>query len=274
MTKRIITGIVLLLLALPALLFSSTPVLTVYVAFLSLVAGYEVLNCIGAKKMLPIVLTALYICALIIPHRMLGSEYEMYALCASFAYVFFMFSASVFSHGKFDFATSAEASVCVVYSSLGFAGVLRLHDMPYGYQMFLLVLIIAFGTDIFAYFVGCTIGKHKLIPEVSPKKTVEGAIGGILGCVFVSTLYGIILSKFFDIQLSISVLCVLGFALSVVSQLGDLVLSQLKRRHSIKDFGKIFPGHGGVLDRFDSVIAVGFFLYMIWSAYLAFFVTL
>ncbi len=265
MTKRIITGIAILLAAIPGLIFSHTHVLTAYVVILALIAGYELLACIGLKtKIAPVIVTIAYVLALTLPSRSIGDEYAFYALAGTFIYIFLMFVCSVLSRGSVDFALAAETAVCVAYSTLGFALVGRLRDMRYGFQMFLLVFIAAFLTDIFAYFVGCAIGRHKLIPDVSPKKTVEGAIGGILGCVLVTVLYGMLLSWKFDIKLGLVPLSLLAVVLSVVSQLGDLVLSQLKRRHGIKDFGKLFPGHGGVLDRFDSVLAVGSFLYLLW----------
>lgn len=265
MLKRTITGVVLAFLAIPAIVFSETYVLTLYLLFLAIVAGYELLNCVGfGKKAAPNVLTFLYVAALVIPFRMID-EYTLYVLSVTFVYVFLMFAASVLSKGSLDFAVVAEAVACVIYSTLGFVAIACLRDMPYGFHMFILVFLSAFCTDIFAYFVGFAIGRHKLIPEVSPKKTVEGAVGGMLGCVLVNFVYGAVLSSKLDMHFNLILFCLLGVVISIVSQLGDLILSQLKRRHKIKDFGKIFPGHGGVLDRFDSVIAVGFFMYVLWN---------
>lgn len=112
-----------------------------------------------------------------------------------------------------------------------------------------LVFIIAFGTDTFAYIAGNLFGKRKLCPKISPNKTIEGSIGGILG----STLLLIIYSVYFNIEplwqiILLSVIC------SIIAQLGDLVASRIKRICGIKDYGFIMPGHGGVLDRFDSII--------------------
>ena len=107
-------------------------------------------------------------------------------------------------------------------------------------------------------------GKHKLIPEISPKKTIEGSIGGIVFCSAFYVLYGFIISTFADtVNVSggqYAVLAVVGIIISVVAQIGDLTMSQIKRKFGVKDYGKIMPGHGGVLDRFDSIIAVAFVL--------------
>lgn len=112
-----------------------------------------------------------------------------------------------------------------------------------------LVFIIAFGTDTFAYIAGSLFGKRKLCPQISPKKTVEGSIGGIIG----STILLIIFSIYFNLQpmWKIILLSIIG---SMISQLGDLAASKIKRTCGIKDYGSIMPGHGGVLDRFDSII--------------------
>jgi len=112
-----------------------------------------------------------------------------------------------------------------------------------------IVFLIAFGTDTFAYLVGSKFGKRKLCPEISPKKSVEGALGGIAGSILVTMVY----SSLFDLSplWSIGILALVG---SIVSQLGDLTASRIKRIAGIKDYGKIMPGHGGMMDRFDSII--------------------
>lgn len=118
-----------------------------------------------------------------------------------------------------------------------------------------LIFIIAFITDTCAYFAGYAFGKHKLIPKVSPKKTIEGSIGGILG----STLICLAFGYYFNIDLRM--IGILGFLGSIIAQVGDLFASSIKRYVGIKDYGKLIPGHGGILDRFDSVILVAPFVY-------------
>jgi phosphatidate cytidylyltransferase len=110
-------------------------------------------------------------------------------------------------------------------------------------------VIVAFGTDIFAYFSGYLLGKHKLCPSISPKKTVEGAVGGLLG----SMVLTLVFLYFFSPDLLLHGLWI-GFMGSLLSQVGDLVASMFKRKLGIKDYGTLIPGHGGILDRFDSVV--------------------
>ena len=118
------------------------------------------------------------------------------------------------------------------------------------------MLVCAWGSDVFAYFTGRFFGKHKLIPEVSPKKTVEGAIGGIVCAGGLAMLYGLIVSSLTELTPNYLVLALCGVILAAFSQIGDLIASLLKREHGIKDYGRIFPGHGGVMDRFDSILAI------------------
>src|SRR5690606_13899764 len=113
-------------------------------------------------------------------------------------------------------------------------------------------------TDILAYFVGKAVGGPKLAPSISPGKTWSGAIGGAAG----GTLAGLIVAQFVPTTAGMAVICVAALALSVVSQAGDLFESSLKRRFSVKDSGRIIPGHGGVMDRVDGLVAAAFALYL------------
>ena len=118
-----------------------------------------------------------------------------------------------------------------------------------------LIFIISFATDTFAYFIGYLFGKHKLIPKISPKKTIEGSVGGIIGSIVCCILFGYLF------KLDLVHMVFIGSMGSIVAQLGDLFASAIKRYVGIKDYGKLIPGHGGILDRFDSVILVAPFVY-------------
>lgn len=126
-----------------------------------------------------------------------------------------------------------------------------------------LIFIISFGTDTFAYISGNLFGKNKLCPKISPKKTVEGSIGGIIG----SIILAIIFSIYFNLG-PIWKIVILAIICSILSQLGDLVASKIKRSTGIKDYGNIMPGHGGVLDRFDSIIFTAPIIYYYVSSFL------
>ena len=125
-----------------------------------------------------------------------------------------------------------------------------------GKFVYLIPFVFAWVTDTFAYFAGRFFGKHKLAPHLSPKKTVEGSIGGIVFAILGCMLYGFIVSFATDLEARYLVLALLGFVLSIISQIGDLWASLIKREHGIKDYSQMLPGHGGVMDRFDSILAI------------------
>jgi len=123
--------------------------------------------------------------------------------------------------------------------------------------LYLLPFVGAWVSDTFAYFTGRLLGRHKLIPEVSPKKTVEGCIGGIVFAIIAMLVFGLVIDLFFEpIGVNYTVLGLMGLILSIISQVGDLIASIIKREEGVKDYGNILPGHGGITDRFDSVYTV------------------
>lgn len=133
---------------------------------------------------------------------------------------------------------------------------MRIFQMENGQYLVLLPLIAAWGSDTCALFAGMLFGKHKLAPVVSPKKTVEGAIGGVVGAAAIMLGVTALLARYTTVSVSVSAALLLGVLGAVIGQIGDLSFSIVKRQTGIKDYGTIFPGHGGVLDRFDSVIFV------------------
>ena len=135
--------------------------------------------------------------------------------------------------------------------------------MSDGEYLIWLIFIGAFLADTGAYFVGIFFGRHKLCPEISPKKTVEGAFGGVLGGVVFYIVYGLILKYAFNFSVRFASLALMGVIISVISEIGDLSASIIKRHYGIKDYGTLFPGHGGILDRCDSVIMVAPAVYLL-----------
>ncbi len=125
----------------------------------------------------------------------------------------------------------------------------------YGAFLVWLVFLCSWGSDTCAYCVGMLIGKHKMAPVLSPKKSIEGGIGGVVGAALLSALYAVAINHFFPgVELGAMQCAIIGAAGSVISQVGDLAASAIKRNHDVKDYGKLIPGHGGILDRFDSMI--------------------
>jgi len=176
------------------------------------------------------------------------------AICSLFLISLMM--VLVFQFPKINIIDCAIAFFGFFYVALLISFVYQVRHYSYGRFFVWLIFICAFGCDTFAYFTGTLFGKHKLVPTLSPKKTVEGAVGGVLGAVILAYIYSVAVSKLFFLEdINIVLLCTIaGAAGAVFAQLGDLSASAIKRYTGIKDFGKIIPGHGGVLDRFDSVL--------------------
>ena len=150
--------------------------------------------------------------------------------------------------------------ICYVIVFLVFLPLL--YSTPNGKFLIWYILIAAWGTDTFAYAVGMRFGKHKLT-KISPKKSVEGSIGGTIGAIVLALIYTVIVQKYVNLNLSYTFVAITTLALSILSQLGDLAASSIKREMEIKDYGNLIPGHGGMLDRIDSIIFVAPFAYFL-----------
>ncbi len=167
-----------------------------------------------------------------------------------------VFGYAIIKAGEIKFAQIMAAlfgSIAVGYS---FSAFLRMENAGLHRAYLLLPFILSFACDTFAYFVGCTIGKHKLAPRVSPKKSVEGSIGGLAGNVLCGLLFAFVMNRWFDGNIAYGAMSLLALACGVVAQVGDLSFSLIKREFGVKDYGKLFLAHGGILDRFDSVLFV------------------
>lgn len=274
MLKRTVTAMVGLAILIPILCFSHTYAYVCLVAFLSVVSAYEILGCLGQRKNYP-VSVPFYAVSLLIPliSRLFTDMYHFcaFAFGVLFTFMFYLFSLSVFTRGKYQIKDASTVFALGVYIIFAFTSLILLRDMEViGKYVYLLPYVGAWTSDSFAYICGRLFGKHKLIPEVSPKKTVEGMIGGVAFSMLSFVVYGFAVSKIYGIDANYYVLLAVGAVVSLISQLGDLVASIIKRQYGIKDYGNILPGHGGIMDRFDSILAVSPFLFIILSIVIRF----
>ena len=257
--KRIITSLVALCILIPVLFLSHTFILPLGIAVVSFIALYEMNKCIGKGKMIAFTAPA-YVFAAVAPFlfRYLGYDVRCgyIAFVCAIVYVMYLFTLTVFMKGKITFAEVGELFLVSVYIIAALNAIIYVRDFASGGKyLYILIFAGAWITDIFAYFSGMLFGKHKLIPEVSPKKTIEGSIGGTLFCIISFIVFGIIVDGFFSMNANFVFLAISGLVVSILAQIGDLIMSVIKRQYGVKDYGKIFPGHGGVLDRFDSILA-------------------
>ncbi len=161
----------------------------------------------------------------------------------------------VFMYPKYHARQIMEAFFCIVYAPVMLSCIYLTRTLNYGSYIVWLIFISSWICDTCAYCVGMLIGKHKMVPRLSPKKSIEGAVGGIAGAVIVGALYGyFVQSRLAGEQKLVVIFALIGGVGAVIAQVGDLAASAIKRNHDIKDYGKLIPGHGGIMDRFDSVI--------------------
>ena len=261
MRTRVITAIFIILVTVPLCLFSHTVAWPVFVAAMRVMAVFEMLGCVGTRRKLTIAIPALLMAAVFpfaVRYGGAPDDVLLIFMIAMFVYLIYLFAISVFSHGKLVLEDVFASYATVFYIMASFGALVLLRDRDFGLYLVILTLYGPWISDVFAYFCGRLFGRHKLIPDVSPKKTVEGAVGGVIFCALAAVLYGFILKTFIGEITSVSytALALIGAVIAVISQIGDLIMSHIKRKYGIKDYGFILPGHGGILDRFDSVLGV------------------
>ena len=261
MKTRIITAIVAILIFLPILYFSETVIFPIAMAVLCAVACFEMLQCTQLLKCYAISIPSILlgIALPLLPYFLEAASVEHIGVVAMIVIALYVFAVMTFSKGKITLANAGSAYLTTIYIIAAFVALCWLrYFVPAGNYVYLICFIGAWVTDTFAYFCGYFFGKHKLIPDVSPKKTIEGSIGGTLFCILAMVSYGWIVQLISNgtVTANYLTLAISGLFIAVVAQVGDLLMSAIKRTFGIKDYGKLFPGHGGVLDRFDSVMAV------------------
>lgn len=265
MKTRIITAVVALLILLPVLVFASFEIINIAgtsitvlktaLALITAIAVLEAASCVKINSAF-IKIPACIISAVLI--LAINTDLSLFTPVFIFFFFFLMFT-GVIKNEKFTADTLLSFFAFTFYVTVSFSTLFLLFEKSVA-LLFPCVFVGAWVTDTFAYFSGYFFGRHKLIPAVSPKKTVEGAVGGTLFCTIGFIIVGVINSLSAK---NIIILAVIGLFASVVSQLGDLSASLIKRHWKIKDYGKLFPGHGGILDRFDSILSVSVFLYLV-----------
>jgi len=250
-TKRLISGIVLVLLAM-FVVSSGGIVLFVTSAVISLIGLYELYRVMDIeKKLLGIVgyLTAISY------YAMLWINDEHYVTFMAIAALMVLMTLYVMTFPKYKTEEVTVAFFGVFYVAIMFSYLYQVRMMTDGKYLVWLIFISSWGCDTFAYCVGMLFGRHKLAPVLSPKKSVEGAVGGVAGAAILGFVYAGIFGCQMEEVSNPQIACLLACAIAaVISQIGDLAASAIKRNHNVKDYGHLIPGHGGILDRFDSML--------------------
>ena len=263
MLKRIITGIVAIGLLIPICIFSDYIVFPIAISIISMIGVFELAKCLNKHKNFLITIPMYLIAgALPIIRFFISSHVRFFAIgfAAAFALLVYILAYIMLRRNKDSISEYMTLYGIYLYVVVCFSCIVCARYMNLGKYIYLLIFIGAWVCDTFAYFTGRFFGKHKLIPEISPKKTVEGAIGGIVFTVGAFELYVFIIRKITEGKVfstnAYFIMIGLAIVVAIVSQIGDLIASSIKRQYDIKDYGFIFPGHGGVLDRFDSAMLV------------------
>src|SRR5699024_1695658 len=250
MKTRTITAVIALLLFLPIVIMGSWPLL-VLVYLMAITGLYEILkmNRIHIFS-LPGILSLIALCMILIPQESYSENVNEYQLEIIVGLALIMLSTTVVSKNRFTFVDMGFCVLAVAYIGIGFMYFFETREAGLIYILY--ALLIVWLTDSGAYILGKAFGRRKLWPQISPNKTIEGSVGGTL----VSVIIPIVFVSFGVMEGSLWLLIPFTIVLSIFGQMGDLVESALKRHFDVKDSGTFLPGHGGILDRFDSFIFV------------------
>lgn len=263
---RLISGIVLVLIELVTLYFSGIP-LAAFLLFISLVGYLEITKTMQVRKESEkinafeviglIGIVAYYLV-------MYFTGFNSYLVLVGMATFLIIMSTYVFDFSKFHATQVAPSIMAFVYVPVCLSFIYATRELEFGIYIVWLIMICSWGCDTCAYCVGVLFGKHKMAPVLSPKKSIEGAVGGVVGAAGIGALFGWFVKSRVDSDVNFIILFAIISAVgALISMVGDLAASAIKRNFDVKDYGKLIPGHGGVMDRFDSVIFASPIIYFL-----------
>jgi phosphatidate cytidylyltransferase len=261
---RVTSGITLVFFLAAVVVFNNTfrPALNIAIALVSVLGVYEIISALGFTRNLMLMIPSL-IFACVFPF----CDTLVLREVAYFLYNVVIFSGLIFYHTDVTFREVGVIYSMALMIPTALSTIINLRDFGQDHGMFYVIIAIssAWISDVGGFFAGRLFGKHKLCPNISPKKTIEGVVGSFFLNIFAMLLFGLIFEKVFPANSGVNYLplLIIGVFGTVLSILGDLSFSLIKRSCHIKDFGEIIPGHGGILDRFDSVIFEAPFVFLL-----------
>ena len=253
---RVVVGFSLVALLVIVLFFAPNWVLAPGLSLISALAVQELLGATKYIRKKRLIAYSVAIAAAVpIWYYLREPEWSAEVMAAAMLLIMIL----LFAEGMLDPENMGFEMISVVFVvslviPMFFSALIRIVKLPLGSHIIVVPFICAFGSDTSAFHFGKVFGKHKLAPLISPKKTVEGAIGGILGTMAMIILYGLVMQLGFNMNVNYLFLSLYGLIGSAAAQLGDLSMSFVKREFGLKDFGALLPGHGGIMDRFDSLL--------------------
>lgn len=255
MKTRILAAVALLPFLLGIVLFLPKLCTAILFGLMASIGAYELLHNTGLVKHNRLVWYAAVMALFV---SLWGNTVTAYPVVLLGVLIFFslLFGELLGNHTKVTFQDLAYTFVAGIILPCLLSAVVRIHSLETGRYLILLPFVIAFLSDTGAYFTGYFLGKHKLAPVISPKKTVEGLVGGVVTAILGVVAYCLILKASFGFQVNWIYVPVYGLLGSLAGVFGDLCFSVIKRQTGIKDYGNLIPGHGGIFDRFDSMVVV------------------
>lgn len=255
---RLISGIILVILAL-VIIISGGYVTLFSLLGISLIGMYELYRVFHLEQtplaMISYVMAALYYISYLLP-------ISIDPMMITMLFLILLMFAYVFTYPKYN-----AKDIMAVFFGLFYVGVMlsyvyRIRVLEHGVYLAFLIFICSWGCDTCAYCVGVLFGKHKMAPVLSPKKSIEGAVGGVVGTALLTVIYCLAFQDAMELGVrSIGILSIISAVAALISMVGDLTASAIKRNYDIKDYGTLIPGHGGIMDRFDSMMITAPIIY-------------
>lgn len=276
MKTRIISGAVAIVLLIGLLVLHSTFVFNAAFSMIGCLMVYELFKAYKQEKRYLLLIISFVFTVIMGMYPLFNKYLMLFGAYTLVMFVYIVLSAAILlkEHGSTDIGTHFAICgyTCIIAFSIFSISMIEYSNRDFGLENLILTFCGAWLADTGAYFAGTLFGKHKLCPEISPKKTVEGLIGGIISNALFMMMAGYIIALIrSDVSVNYGILAVAGVICAVLGLIGDLLASLVKRSCGIKDFGKIMPGHGGALDRFDSLVFVAPFMYMLLDSVFAVF---
>lgn len=260
--QRVITGLIGFPIVAAILIFGNKYLIDVLFAIVAIFSIHEYFSAFKEKAK-PVTWLGYICCALIAFVHVIPSEYIITIIGVLIPIILLiLFLQIIITNMKTTIVDAAITFFGISYIAIFILFIPLLMAQANGKLLIWYVIFSAWGTDTFAYIVGIKFGKHKF-SSISPKKSIEGSIGGTLAAVIIALVYTLILNTYFGMNINYIYIAVTGLILSLIGQIGDLSASTIKRYVGIKDFSNLFPGHGGMLDRIDSVIFIAPFAYFL-----------
>ena len=250
---RLISGIVLVIIAL-ATIISGSWILFFTLLAVSLIGMRELYKVMKVSDEHVTVLELVGYLGAVLYYIAMKADFGNYGTMAIIISMILILFVYVFGYPKYHAEQVMAAFFGVVYVGVMLSYIYQTRMIRDGAFLVWLIFLCSWGCDTCAYCVGVLIGKHKMAPKLSPKKSIEGGIGGLAGAALLGALYALAINKWGGASAGVGEYALICFVGGIISMIGDLAASAIKRNHEIKDYGKLIPGHGGILDRFDSVI--------------------